>query len=172
MSRSQSAFTLIELMTVIVIIGILAVMLFPVVEGIRSRAQRAGCIANLKNLYVGASGYILRDGCWPQIDTTLIRSREYDRAWIKALAPYNISRETWICPTIQYGLQGVDFNKPENARIDYIATPFDSKPNTPYKWSTQPWFIERADSHGRGNLMIFANGSVRELSEFRQSYGK
>ena len=41
--------------------------------------------------------------------------------------------------------------------------PFDNKPRTPYRWGRMPWFVERADFHGQGQLIIFTDGSVQEL---------
>jgi prepilin-type N-terminal cleavage/methylation domain-containing protein len=46
--RSSAAFTLIELLTVIAIIGILAAIIIPTVGKVRSNARNAQCIANLR----------------------------------------------------------------------------------------------------------------------------
>ena len=56
-----------------------------------------------------------------------------------------------------------DLTKPENVRVDYMATSFDSKPTTPHQWPRQPWFAEIGDVHGHGNLIIFTDGSVSDL---------
>ncbi len=47
-SSRRSAFTLIELLTVIAIIGILAAIIIPVVGSVRRSSQRAGCASNLR----------------------------------------------------------------------------------------------------------------------------
>lgn len=47
-SVSQAAFTLIELLTVIAIIGILAAIVIPVIGGIRDRAKAMECVSNLR----------------------------------------------------------------------------------------------------------------------------
>jgi hypothetical protein len=57
-----------------------------------------------------------------------------------------------------------DYLKPENTRIDYIPMPFDDKPTTPHQWPRQPWFVEAGDVHGHGNLIIFTDGSIGDLS--------
>jgi hypothetical protein len=132
----------------------------------RARAQRVQCTANLRSLYVAAESYLQQNGSWPQIgddDDSDAAEQADATAWIAALAPFGPSQKTWICPTIQELLQNPDLSKPENARLDYIATPFDDKPTTPHEWPRQPWFIEAADVHGNGNLIAFTDGSISDL---------
>lgn len=158
-------FTLLEVLVVVVIIGILAALLFPVLSVMRARAQRVQCMGNLRSLYVAAESYLQQNGSWPQIGGDDSNTAEQDEAnaWISALAPFGPTQKTWICPTVQELLQNPDLSKPENVRIDYIATPFDDKPPTPHQWPTQPWFIESADVHGNGNLIILTDGSISDL---------
>lgn len=168
-SSRHRAFTLLELLTAIVIILILAVLIVPAVESIRGRVERINCTANLHTLYVGAAAYLQAHGYWPQVNPNLIHDphHAYDEAWIEALMPYAISRKSWICPTIEHELGGVDYTQPENYRSDYVAMPFDAKAITPTRWSTQPWFVERGNVHGNGNLLILANGTVTDMNTLR-----
>jgi type II secretory pathway pseudopilin PulG len=154
------------LLVVIVVIAILAALLIPVVSTMRARAQRVQCTANLRSLYVAAESYLQQNGSWPQIgsdDNSDTAEQADASAWIAALAPFGPSQKTWICPTIQELLHNPDLSKPENGRVDYLATPFDEKPTTPHEWPKQPWFIETADVHGNGNLIIFTDGSISDL---------
>ena len=163
----RQAFTIMELMTVMVIISILMVLLLKVTDTMRARAEKANCLSNLKNLYTGAAGYVMDHQQWPQIPPTLVRqnSKEYAKLWINALAPYGISQQNWLCPTNQRSLNGPDMTKDENRRVDYNATPFDSKPGTPYLWPRQPWFVEHSSAHDGGPLMILTNGKLMTMEQ-------
>ncbi len=113
------AFTLLELLIVLAIIGILATLLIPVYGHLRERAQKVQCMANLHSLYVGTDLYVQRNGSWPQIFLKNYGTPEdYANAWVAALDPFGIERTTWICPTIQEMLHGPDYNDPANARLD------------------------------------------------------
>ena len=154
-----------EVLAVFVIIGILAVLLIPAISGIQARAQRAQCMANLRSLYTATELYLQQNGSWPQIqsDDSDENDQSFAAGWIAALKPFGPIEKSWICPTIQTLMQNPDYTKPENVRIDYMATPFDDKPITPHQWPKQPWFIEAGDVHGHGNLIIFTDGSISDL---------
>jgi type II secretory pathway pseudopilin PulG len=156
-----------ELLIVLAIIGILATMLFPVYAGMRSRAQRVQCIANLHNLYIAADLFVQRNGSWPQIarSTSGTADQDFANAWINALSPFGPTRQTWVCPAIEEVLHNPDYSQPQNARLDYFPMSFDDKPTTPHQWPRQPWFIETANVHGNGNLIIFTDGSIAETND-------
>ena len=159
--------TILELVTVISIITILVLLLLPSLGHYVSRAEKFKCTANLRTLYFGANNYAQQNGHWPQIDTSLIvkQAPEFARQWIDALQPSGIDQASWICPTTQKLLGNPDLHNSQNVRLDYIPMPFDSKQFTPYRWSRQPWFIERAAVHGSGNLIIFTDGSISDAND-------
>lgn len=54
--RSLRAFTLVELLAVIAVIGVLASILFPAVGAVRNKARSAQCLSNLRQ--VGAASWL------------------------------------------------------------------------------------------------------------------
>jgi type II secretory pathway pseudopilin PulG len=163
--RNFTGFTILEICSAIVVIMILVTLLIPAYEQVRMRVEKVSCMNNLRQLYTGANSYIQEYGRWPQVNPALLQgpNNAYDEAWIEDFLPFGVGRGTWICPTIEHDLGGPDYTQPENYRADYIAFPFDSKRLTPFKWSFYPWFVERGNVHGNGNLLILSNGSVMEL---------
>jgi type II secretory pathway pseudopilin PulG len=154
-----------EMLTVVAIIAILLVMVVPGFNYLRTRAERGSCMNNLKGIYVAATLYVQDHGQWPQIDPKTLHEPSYPQAWVDAFRHYNISERTWLCPSIQRVLSNPDTKKPENRRIDYFGTPFGPDRTTPYKYKGQPWFIERGDMHGDGQLLIFRDGTLKSLKD-------
>ena len=159
----RNGFTLLELLTVIVIISILSLLGSAVFMGWEGKAARAACQSNLRVLYTGAPAYLTDNEVWPQIPTTDIHDPQYAIAWVKVFQPYGVAPKNWICPAVQKALGNMDYN--QYPRVDYFAMPFGDKPRAAFLYPTQPWFVERADIHGDGNLVIFTNGSTGSVQE-------
>jgi type II secretory pathway pseudopilin PulG len=168
--RKVHGFSMMEILTAILVIMILVTLLIPAYEQVRVRIEKVSCTNNLRQLYVGGTAYLQEYGRWPQVNPALMHSANhaYDEAWIEDFLPFGIGRASWICPTIQRELGAPDYTQPTNYRTDYVAMPFDAKPRTPFQWTAAPWFVERGNVHGNGNLVIQANGAVVELVQIQR----
>jgi hypothetical protein len=143
-------------------------MLLPLHSSLKGKAERANCASNLRNMFVATNAYLQEhENVWPQV-TSKVTSPDYALAWIEFLKPYGMQRENWVCPTVQRTLKNPDLSDDKLVRIDYLATYFASTPRLPFRWSTQPWFAERGDVHGDGNLVVFATGDVKSLNQVRK----
>ncbi len=157
-------------MTVLVVMLILATMVMGSYLSIRDKARRSLCQNNLRNLHVAGVGYLTdHENVWPQVPTNDLKDPNYALSWISAFRPYGMAPINWICPSVQAAL-GIDYNV--YPRLDYFATPFAPTPRAASRYATQPWFVERADIHGDGNLVIFANGQVKSLQEVVRDLGQ
>lgn len=73
-SRRSRAFTLIELLTVIAIIGILAAILIPVTANVRESARQTKCASNIRQVALACIGYEAEMGRLPGPSVEGIRS--------------------------------------------------------------------------------------------------
>ena len=81
------AFTLIELLTVIAIIALLAGLLLPVLGGARQRARGAACMSQLKQLGVAMVVYTdEHDDTFPRSQHSAFTHGEL--SWLRTVAPY------------------------------------------------------------------------------------
>ena len=164
---AQRAFTLLEFMTVILVVTILLVLIFPVIEQFQRRLEKTRCIGNLRSLHVATNTYVQDHHTWPQI--AVVNGGEPSAlatVWIETLKPYGLNAVNWICPTTQKKLNSPDYTDPNDIRIDYTAFPYGHSPQDPFRYANQPWFIENGDVHGNGQLLIFPDGHTEELVDF------
>jgi prepilin-type N-terminal cleavage/methylation domain-containing protein len=83
---SIRAFTLVELLVVVAIIGILASFLLPTITAARERARQTVCVNNLRQFLNGIEMYMNENEDYPP--------------WLSNLYPkYIPTKKTYICPT-------------------------------------------------------------------------
>lgn len=160
--RFRDAFTLIELLAMLGILAVLAALVVTVVGRLPGSADRAKCTSNLRNLHLALDNYMSEHSVWPQqphFDIT--QQAAYEAWWINRLAEYGMTEDTWQCPAI-LRLGKIQENG-TTPRVHYSPTMFDEGPRAAYRWPGQPWAIEIANAHGRGALILFPDGSVRDL---------
>ncbi|MBR6470658.1 MAG: type II secretion system protein [Victivallales bacterium] len=87
----KNSFTLIELLTVIAIIAILAGMLLPAVSKARSKAQAVACAGNLKQIGIAAQLYVNENSDYLPLATLFIKDEDGTAraaSWSGALHTY------------------------------------------------------------------------------------
>ena len=103
--RERFAFTLVDLLTVIAIIGILAALLLTALSLAKKRAQRIQCVGNLHQLGIGLQVILASDHSYP----LLVGATNGDGTWIGQLAIQGlgisqpmtnyIRSGVWHCPS-------------------------------------------------------------------------
>ena len=171
-SQVSHGWTLIELLMVAVIVAALATIAFPAFSFLKEKAGFAACVSHLRSLHTCFTNYMLdNEMVWPQVPVEQFAASEDEtkewKWWNDTLKPYGSSKALWICPADsdtqdQMHAEGVEFAG------SYIPTEFDNVPNTAFKWSTQPWLLERGSLHGKkqGPNLLMPDGTVRQGHAF------
>jgi len=169
--RPVKAFSLLELVFIIAIVGILVAMAIPEYPKWMAKAAEAKCMANMRSLHVGLSIYLddHRD-IWPQ-GPSPEAGAAWAEFWITTLESVKVPARTWECPAI-YRMLGNPPREPvTDSSIHYMPTMFDGLPGTARRWPTQPWLVERADAHGNGALLCFTDGSIKSFKKLLAEMG-
>ncbi len=161
--RPASAFTLVELLISIVIVGVLLSLILFSFDGVRARVEVANCMANLRSISIALSAQLADTKRWPQVPEG-IDEAGYARFWRQTLAPYGVDSKVWRCPTAKRTVQRT--GEEELVEIDYTPAEFDEMESTPFKYQNQPWVVEAGDFHGDGNLLITTSGETISFNEF------
>jgi prepilin-type N-terminal cleavage/methylation domain-containing protein len=159
----RKGFTVLELLVVTFIIAVLVSLSFPVYGLIRRKAEAAACAANMKSLFSALQMHTTDKGYWPQPPASALGNEDdFWNFWITVLAEYDVTEETWMCPTYKRLSAEDDSSK---RKATYLPTGFDAvSPLTPYRWGNQPWLVEIGDHHGDGPLMLRPDGAVIPFS--------
>ncbi|AHF89120.1 hypothetical protein OPIT5_01420 [Opitutaceae bacterium TAV5] len=83
---NAGAFTLVELLTVIVIIGILGAILIPTMATVRKVARGATCVSNLRQIAIAMQNHVAEHKTLPIPDEDL--APWYNNYWMSKLQPY------------------------------------------------------------------------------------
>lgn len=130
--RKRSAFTLIELLAVIAIIGILSAIIIPVVGRVRENARSAQCTSNQRQIAAAALLYASENkGHIPAVYTT---NGSLVDSWVHLLWPYaGYSREslTAIRPDGRNHFSSAPNNTPEPNNIFVCPSTRTMKDGTP-----------------------------------------
>ena len=102
--RIHRAFTLVELLVVISIIGVLISLLIPAIAKSRQASLKVKCAANLHQLGIAYSTYSISNKNWLPYNLGYVTN---DTMWLNQNAAnelfnnYAVPRETWDCPAVK-----------------------------------------------------------------------
>ncbi|MBQ3349457.1 MAG: DUF1559 domain-containing protein [Thermoguttaceae bacterium] len=118
------AFTLVELLVVISIIGILIALTIPATTAARDRARQARCTSNIKQTNLATMEYITRYGYFPgwknQFQSVKTSSQKVNGSWVAALLPFfneGALEKKWV--------EGIQ----DTACLLYLICPADARPD-------------------------------------------
>ena len=163
----RPAFTLVELLVVISIIGILVSMVLPAVQAARETARRARCQNNLVQLIMAVNNYEMAHGVYPPgtIDTAgPIHNVEagFHHGWITQLLPYIDQKTVYAHIDRTVSVYHEDNRAPRGMEIALLRCPTSS-------WLAEKGFSEYAGNHHHveapidvgNNGLFFLNSHLR-----------
>jgi prepilin-type N-terminal cleavage/methylation domain-containing protein len=101
--KSSTAFTLVELLAVIVIISLVAAMLSPSLQNVRAKAETTVCLSKLKQIGTAVWLWIPDNGNrYPRIenDTShpIYEADDAAKTAMETLGPYGLTTNVLACP--------------------------------------------------------------------------
>jgi prepilin-type N-terminal cleavage/methylation domain-containing protein/prepilin-type processing-associated H-X9-DG protein len=115
----RSAFSLVELLVVVGVIGVLVALLLPAVQNAREAARRTACASNLRQIGLALTTYCDRNRGWFPRTT---HDTELAKSWITTLAPYLESVDRIrICPDDDKGRERLAAKMTSYALNSYVT---------------------------------------------------
>ena len=124
-AATSAAFTLIELLTVIAIIGILAAIIIPVTGRVRESAKAATCLSNLRQIGIGNAMFSADNknmlNCEPLGASGANKWSEKVKPYIPVQAAANSFTGVFNCPSFLRTTAGSDYSISEAVGIHAVV---------------------------------------------------
>jgi prepilin-type N-terminal cleavage/methylation domain-containing protein/prepilin-type processing-associated H-X9-DG protein len=165
----RAAFTLIELLLVVVIISILASLLMPAVGSIKSRADSIACSSNLRTIGAAVQLYLQdHNQNFPSINPaagpSVYPAGYPTQTMLQAFGPYGVTQQTLQCPT--------DMKQGSASSYAQYQNSYDWKPTLDDENTSEP--LVYGGPGGRraqfGAQVSGSTGFVVKLSKVRQCF--
>ena len=114
----KKRFTLVELLTVIAVIGILASLLLPALNRARARAKDLSCKSQLRSIGMGYLEYMQKYNCTPPVSGGGVR-------WVDLLVPYLVAKSLrvtgnlYVCPADVRQNQDMTIWRNDESKLSY-----------------------------------------------------
>jgi prepilin-type N-terminal cleavage/methylation domain-containing protein/prepilin-type processing-associated H-X9-DG protein len=154
----RSAFTLVELLVVVAVIGVLVALLLPAVQAARGSARRSQCASNMRQIGLAIHQYAdAHRGRFPK----MWHEEDIKKTWIFALAPHLESvDEIRLCPEDHKRIERESDRSTSYAMNGYLREATE-KERLVYP-ETVPDFVDELydlpETHG--TIVLFEAGSV------------
>jgi len=158
------AFTLVELLVVITIIGILIALLLPAVQSAREAARRTQCINNLKQIGLAMHMHHEQNGVfpvghfWPQSNGGDEGGAE--STWVTYLLPYLEQGPLYDDIEWTRGFGHANVEDHPNIQVTRVTLPMFQCPSGP---KAKPLMYDGREGHARGSYL--ANNGIGPMAE-------
>ncbi|MEZ6143044.1 MAG: DUF1559 domain-containing protein [Zavarzinella sp.] len=130
---SRRAFSLVELLVIIAIIAILAGLIIPAVQRVRSASERTICINQLKQLGLAFHSFHASHGSFPPGSTSFNDPHQPLLGWVPRISPHFEQDKIWQRAVVAYQhspwhLQQVaGYQHPDTEQLRMVSCPSDPR---------------------------------------------
>lgn len=167
----RAAFTLIELLCVVAIIGLLASMIMPAVGTMKQKADSISCASNLRAIGVACQLYLQDHSfiypCIEPVPTSSVYPANFQptpyTSMVAAFGSYGVTQKTIQCPS--------DIKQPGGGSYAAYGSSYDWKPTLDDENTSEPLVYGRRMGFGaQTSGTSTAPGFVVKLSKVRQAF--
>ena len=158
--RPRSAFTLVELLVVITIIGILIALLLPAVQAAREAARRMQCQNNLKQLDLALHNYHSQWSVFPPSSNwdpqnkaaiEMANNPDLRANWVIMILPFLEQQPVYDAFNLNLPITAAENQLPRSTELAVMKCPTDSKNRQKFNGSAGNMTTNHGDNWARGN---------------------